>query len=78
MDLSNFGIEKELSRVEVKKEKDELEIFNRVYSYLEDRRERVLTGKINCIPWGFPRLERELPGIEQKKMYGITANQKVK
>jgi hypothetical protein len=52
-------------------------LFNRVYADLIERRERVLSGKINCLPWGLPRFENEIPGIEQGKYYLITANSKV-
>lgn len=52
-------------------------VFDRVYRYLTDRRDRVLSGRINCIPWGLPRFEEECPGIEQRKFYLISANQKV-
>ena len=44
-------------------------LFNRVYEDLIDRRKRILSGKINCIPWGLPRFEEESPGIEQGKSY---------
>lgn len=52
-------------------------VYDRVYRYLIDRRDRVLSGKINCIPWGLPRFEEECPGIEQSKFYLISANQKI-
>lgn len=55
---------------------ENLEIFKRVHSYLEERRERVLSGKINCIPWGLPTFELDVPGIERGKYYCITGNQK--
>jgi len=54
-----------------------MSLYTRVYEDLIERRERLLTGKINCIPWGFPRFENELPGIERGKYYLITANSKV-
>lgn len=54
-----------------------MELFNRVYENLVNRRDRVLTGKINCIPFGLPRFQDELPGIEQRTYYQITANTKV-
>ena len=54
-----------------------MSLYKRVYEDLEKRRERILTGKINCIPWGLPRFEEYLPGIEQGKYYIITANSKV-
>lgn len=52
-------------------------LYNRVLKTLENRRERLLSGKINCIPWGLPRFENESPGIEQGKYYLITANSKI-
>lgn len=52
-------------------------IFDRVYNQLVERRERILSGKINCIPWGFNRFEEANPGIEQGKYYLVTANSKV-
>lgn len=52
-------------------------LFKRVHQNLLDRRERILSGKINCIPWNLPRFENQLPGIEQGKYYLITANSKV-
>lgn len=52
-------------------------LYDRVLKTIQDRRERLLTGKINCIPWGLPRFENEIPGIEQGKYYLITANSKV-
>lgn len=54
-----------------------MSLFDRVYSNLRERRKRLLEGKINCIPWGLPRFENQLPGIEQGKYYLITANSKV-
>lgn len=55
----------------------ENKLFYRVLNKIKDRRERLLSGKINCIPWGLPRFENENPGIEQGKYYLITANSKV-
>jgi hypothetical protein len=52
-------------------------LFNKTLNYIQDRRERLLSGKINCIPWGLSRFEEESPGIEQGKYYLITANSKV-
>lgn len=54
-----------------------MSIFNRVNENLQERRNRVLSGKVNCIPWGLPRFENNFPGIEQGKYYLITANAKV-
>lgn len=49
-------------------------LFSRVYNGLIEKRDRLLSGKINCLPWGLPRFEYEIPGIEQGKYYLITAN----
>ena len=56
---------------------DSTSLFNRTYKDLTERRERILSGKVNCIPWGFPRFEKFLPGIEQGKYHLVTANSKV-
>lgn len=52
-------------------------LFERVHGNLKERRERILTGKVNCIPWNLPRFEEHSPGIEQGKYYQITAASKV-
>ena len=52
-------------------------LYNRVYSSIVNRRNKLLSGKINCIPWNLPRFENESPGIEQGKYYLISANSKV-
>lgn len=44
----------------------------RVISSLEERRDKVLRGEINCIPLPFDRFRTELPGIEQGKYYLIS------
>lgn len=44
----------------------------RVILGLEERRERVINGDINCIPLPFKRFRSELPGIEQGKYYLIS------
>lgn len=56
---------------------EENNLFLRTLKNLEERRERLLSGKINCIPWGLPRFENQLPGIEKGKYYLCTANSKV-
>ncbi len=48
-------------------------LYKRVIKNIHERRERILSGKINCIPWGLPKFEEELPGIERGKYYLITA-----
>lgn len=54
-----------------------MSLYKRVYDHIIDRRDRLISGKINCIPWKLPRFEVQLPGIEQGKYYLITANSKV-
>lgn len=51
--------------------------FEQVMSNLRLRRERVLTGLHNCIPFPFPRFRSWVPGIEMAKFIVVTANQKV-
>jgi len=45
----------------------------RIINHLEERRNKVLQGEINCIPLPFNRFKEEFPGIEQGKYYLITA-----
>src|SRR5699024_10358928 len=52
-------------------------LYDRVLDEIKVKRERLLSGKVNCIPWGLPRFETVNPGIEQGKYYLITANSKV-
>jgi hypothetical protein len=52
-------------------------LYDRVYEDLVARRERLLSGKINCIPWGLSRFEEESPGIEQGKSYLASASSKI-
>lgn len=54
-----------------------MSLLKRVLKDLQERRDRIISGKVNCIPWGLPRFEEYLPGIEQGKYYIITANSKV-
>ena len=56
---------------------EEKDSFDRALEKLILRRQRILDGKINCIPLSFPRLRVWLPGIEKRRYNIITANQKV-
>ena len=58
-------------------DKEKKSLFSRVYENIVDRRDRLLSGKINCIPWGLPRFEEDHPGLEQGKNVLFTANSKV-
>lgn len=51
-------------------------LVNRVIDNLEKRREKVLSGGINCIPTPFPSFRRDFPGIEQGKFYLISGASK--
>ena len=53
------------------------ELFLRTFKNIQNKRQRILDGKINCIRWGLPRFEEESPGIEQGKIYLTTAATKV-
>lgn len=55
----------------------ELKLYTRVIDDLEKRRQRVLSGDINCIPLQFERFKCEFPGVEQSRYYLFTANSKV-
>lgn len=54
-----------------------MSVFDKILSFLSNRRERVLEGKLNCIPLPFNRFRSFLPGIEKGKYIVVTANQKV-
>lgn len=51
--------------------------FNEVLGYLQDRRQRAVDGKYNCIPLPFPRFKQIWPGIEKGKYIIVTAAQKI-
>lgn len=44
---------------------------------LNERRDRVLKGELNCIPLPFKRFSTDFPGIEQAKYYLVSASSKV-
>ena len=48
-----------------------------VLDNLEERRQNVINGGVNCIPLPFARFRSEVPGIEQGQYVVVTANQKV-
>lgn len=49
---------------------------DRVLTNIKERRNRVLEGKINCIPSPYTRFREDFVGIEQGRYYLITAPQK--
>jgi hypothetical protein len=52
-------------------------LFDRALATIEENKQRVENGLVNSIPHNFIRFRDELPGIERKQYYLITANQKV-
>ena len=51
-------------------------MIDRIIENLRERRERVLKGDINCIPFAFNRFSNDLPGIEKGKYYLTSGNTK--
>ena len=51
-------------------------IHERRLKKYHDNRERLVTGKINCIPTPFNRIQGCFPGIQQQKYYLVTGNTK--
>lgn len=51
-------------------------LIQRVLLNLKERRERVLSGGINCIPSPFKTFRRDFPGVEQGKYYLVSAASK--
>lgn len=51
-------------------------MIDRIISTLEERRNRVLSGDINCIPFNLSRFSNELPGIEKSKYYLVSGQTK--
>lgn len=54
----------------------QLSMIDRIIENLRERRERVLKGDINCIPFTFNRFSNDLPGIERGKYYLVSGNTK--
>ena len=54
-----------------------MDIIDRSIEKLLSRRQRILDGKVNCIPLPFPRLRAQFPGIERRRYTICTANQKI-
>lgn len=54
-----------------------MNLIDRTFGFIRERREKILHGGINSIPSPFPRFSDEFIGIEQKKYYIVTANTKV-
>lgn len=54
-----------------------MNLIDRTFKYINERRDKILKGGINSIPSPFVRFSDEFIGIEQKKYYIVTANTKV-
>lgn len=48
-------------------------LVNDVLQQLEDRRQRILTGGLNCIPSPFKRFQNDFPGLEQSQYICVTS-----
>ena len=55
---------------------EELGLKDRVINSLEEKRDRILSGKINSIPSPFSRFADDFLGVEQGKYYVVTASTK--
>lgn len=55
-----------------------MSLIQRVLGNLEERRERILRGDINCIPSPFKSFRSDFPGIEQGKYYCVSGASKSK
>lgn len=53
-----------------------MKLISKVISNIKEARDRVLAGKINCIPIPFNRFRSEFPGIQQKTYYLISGGAK--
>ena len=51
--------------------------FDKDIEELVLRRERAISGKLNCLPLPYPRLREVFPGVERRRYTIVTANQKV-
>ena len=50
-----------------------MSLKQRVVANLEERRQRILDGQLNCIPSPFKRFSDDFIGIEQSCYYTITS-----
>ena len=53
-----------------------MNLRERVITSLEERREKVLSGSVNCIPSPLTRFREDFVGIEQGRYYLVSASQK--
>ena len=50
-----------------------MNLRERVVANLEERRQRILDGQLNCIPSPFKRFGEDFIGIEQSCYYTVTS-----
>ena len=48
-------------------------LYDKTIQEIEDKRQRILDGGVNCIPSPFKRFRSDFCGIEQSTMYCITS-----
>lgn len=53
-----------------------MNLYNRVIKDLKIKRNRVLKGLLNCIPWDLERFSDHMPGVERGRYYLVTGQQK--
>lgn len=49
------------------------DLYNKTMDEMENKRQRILSGSVNCIPSPFKRFANDFCGIEQDTMYCITS-----
>ena len=54
-----------------------MNLIERTLAHLQERRNKILNGGINCIPSPFTRFSEEFVGIEQGNYYCVTGSTKV-
>ena len=48
-------------------------LYNKTIQEIEDKRQRIIDGGVNCIPTPFKRFTDDFCGVEQDTMYCITS-----
>ena len=49
------------------------DLYNKTMDEMENKRQRILSGSVNCIPSPFKRFTNDFCGVEQDTMYCITS-----
>jgi hypothetical protein len=53
-----------------------MSLIDRTLEYIKERKKKIESGQINCIPCPFPRFQTEFPGVEQGMYYLVTGGTK--